>query len=89
MSYVKANNILPKELLKEIQKYIQGKTIYIPKEEGNYIKWGTYSGGRKKIDHRNSQIKKAFKAGATMTQLADKYFLSIETIKSIVYAKNK
>ncbi|MEY9971170.1 hypothetical protein ABH966_001536 [Lysinibacillus sp. RC46] len=30
MAYKKASVILPKELLLEIQKYVQGETIYIP-----------------------------------------------------------
>lgn len=33
MTYVKATNILPEELISEIQKYIQGETIYIPKPQ--------------------------------------------------------
>lgn len=32
MKYVKATTILPEELLVEIQKYVQGRTIYIPKQ---------------------------------------------------------
>lgn len=71
----------------EIQKYVQGETIYIPKPRNNHQKWGTQSGGRKYIDQRNAMIKKAFKNGTTIDQLADEYFLSIETIKKIVYAK--
>jgi hypothetical protein len=46
MKYVNANNILPEKLIMEIQKYIQGETIYIPMQEGTYRKWGTLSGGR-------------------------------------------
>jgi Mor family transcriptional regulator len=87
MSYVKANTILPKELIAEIQKYIQGETIYIPKPEKNYEGWGTLSGGRKFIDDRNTSIKNAFKSGISIHQLGEEYFLSIETIKKIVYSK--
>lgn len=31
MSYINANDILPKELINEIQKYVQGVNLYIPK----------------------------------------------------------
>jgi len=33
MKYVNASNILPKKLIAEIQKYVQGETLYIPKLE--------------------------------------------------------
>ena len=87
MKFVKANTILPKELLAEIQKYVQGEIIYIPKPEKTYQKWGTRSGGRKLIDDRNTSIRNAFKNGRSIHQLGEEYYLSIETIKKIVYSK--
>jgi len=86
MKYVNAHNILPEKLISEIQKYVQGETLYIPKQEKTYHKWGSRSGGRKLIDERNASIKRAFKSGSSINQLADEYFLSIETIKKIVYS---
>ncbi|CRK82107.1 helix-turn-helix domain of resolvase [Neobacillus massiliamazoniensis] len=86
VKYVNANNILPATLITEIQKYVQGETIYIPKPVTAYRKWGTCSGGRKLIDKRNSAIKSAFISGCSIQQLAEEYFLSIETIKKIVYS---
>ncbi|MYL61820.1 hypothetical protein GLW07_00485 [Bacillus hwajinpoensis] len=88
MSYVKANTILPKELLIELQKYVQGKTIYIPKEKSSHQEWGSCSGERKRIDQRNMFIKERFNANSTIEQLANDYFLSTETIKGIVYSKD-
>ncbi|MBT2698611.1 hypothetical protein J7E79_14455 [Bacillus sp. ISL-40] len=88
MKYVNASNILPENLIREIQKYVQGETIYIPKPEMTYRKWGTLSGGRKLLDQRNSNIKSAFISGTSIQDLADEYFLSIETIKKIVYSKH-
>lgn len=38
MKYVKANAVLPESLITEIQKYIQGETIYIPKQETKHYK---------------------------------------------------
>jgi len=40
MSYIKAEEILPPELINEIQKYIQGTQIYIPKKQGRRLGWG-------------------------------------------------
>ncbi|MEC0293453.1 CD3324 family protein [Bacillus subtilis] len=87
MAYVKVTAILPEKLISEIQKYVQGKTIYIPKPESSHQKWGACSGTRKLIDDRNASIKKAFKNGKTIHQLSDEYHLSDETIKKIVYSK--
>ena len=87
MTYVKANSVLPKELILEIQKYIQGETIYIPKLGESYKQWGALSGERKRIDERNVLLKKAYKNGVPMNQLAKEYFLSVETIKKIIYTK--
>lgn len=36
MKYVKATTVFPEELLVEIQKYVQGETIYIPKQKCTY-----------------------------------------------------
>lgn len=87
MTYIKATSVLPEELVKEIQKYIQGETIYIPKPGKSYKQWGTLSGERKRIDERNNSLKDAFKSGVSKEQLAKEYYLSIETIKKIVYTK--
>ncbi|MGR5867642.1 CD3324 family protein [Bacillus pacificus] len=87
MKYVKAATVLPESLIVEIQKYIQGETIYIPKQETKRYKWSTRSGGRKQLDERNKAIKEAFKSGIAIHQLAEEYFLSGETIKKIVYSK--
>jgi Mor family transcriptional regulator len=86
VKYVNANKILPETLIAEIQKYVQGETIYIPKPEAAYRKWGACSGGRKLIDDRNASIKSSFKSGTSIQQLAEEHFLSIETIKKIVYS---
>ncbi|MGF6950166.1 Mor family transcriptional regulator [Neobacillus sp. B4I6] len=88
MKYVNASNILPEKLIREIQKYVQGETIYIPKPETTYRKWGSLSGGRKLLNQRNSNIKSAFTSGTSIQELAHEYFLSIETIKKIVYSKH-
>ncbi|GIN72916.1 hypothetical protein J14TS2_33910 [Bacillus sp. J14TS2] len=87
MSYVKATTILPEKLISEIQRYVQGETIYIPKPETSHQKWGTCSGTRKRIDDRNAVMKREYKNGRTIDQLVDQYHLSVETIKKIIYSK--
>ena len=87
MSYKKATSVLPLELVREIQKYVQGETIYIPKPEKTYKEWGTLSGGRNRIDERNMSLKQAYRNGIPMDQLANEHFLSVETVKKIIYSK--
>lgn len=87
MKYVKAENVLPENLIAEIQKYVQGETIYIPKSKASRRKWGSCSGARKEMDERNASIKYAFQNGSSIQRLAEEYFLSCETIKKIVYTK--
>lgn len=87
MKYVKAAAILPDHLIAEIQKYVQGEAVYIPKQKAAREKWGTCSGGRKALDERNHSIKHAFQNGKSISQLAEEHFLSVETIKKIIYSK--
>ncbi|KAA0543160.1 hypothetical protein FZW96_20750 [Bacillus sp. BGMRC 2118] len=89
MKYMNATKVLPKTLLIEIQKYVQGETLYIPKPEKDYQKWGTSSGGRQLLDQRNKDIRNSFMNGSTINQLANEYYLSVETIKKIVYSHKK
>lgn len=87
MKYIQANVIFPENLLKEIQKYVQGEMIYIPKPEGIRKRWGENSGNREQLDHRNTKICEQFHEGATIDQLVDTFSLSYDSIKKIVYSK--
>lgn len=88
MKYENAVDIFPKELLEQIQEYTQGKLVYIPKKDGRRS-WGEYSGYKLKLAKRNQMIRNMFMFGNTVGELAENYFLSEETIKRIVYSKNK
>lgn len=87
MKYIKADVIFPKELLREIQKYVHGETVYIPNPEGSRKKWGESSGSRQFLNQRNSEIRKKFSEGVTIDQLTDLFCLSRDSIKKIVYSK--
>ena len=87
--YLKAESLFPKELLNEIQKYAQGEMIYIPKPKESRKKWGFYTGSRKIIKERNTEICRHFENGMTIGNLAVKYSLSVESIKRIVYKTKK
>lgn len=87
MKYINANMILPEKLIEEIQKYIQGKYIYIPIKKENYKSWGAISGIKQEYKNRNKKIKYDYKQGISIENLAQKYYLSVDTIRKILYTK--
>ena len=86
MKYENARDILPAGLLEEVQKYAEGKAIYIPKREKTKG-WGEASGYREKLNKRNALICSRYGAGSGIMELAEEFFLSPESIKKIVYGK--
>lgn len=81
--YVNAKQVLPDLLIEEIQKYIQGSYIYIPKTER--VAWGASTGIRDELNQRNEQIRKLYKNGFEVLKLAELYGLSEERIRAIIY----
>lgn len=88
MNYVNAEAILPDNLVIEIQKYIQGGYVYIPSKPEKRKKWGENSGNRDYIRSRNEDIRSKHKNGYTISSLAEEFFLSVYSIKKIIYAKD-
>jgi Mor family transcriptional regulator len=84
MKYKRASDILPDELLREVQKYIEGEALYIPKGQVRK-KWGESSGGRAFFLRRNEEIRNKFFHKVPIDELAEEYSLSYETIRKIVY----
>jgi Mor family transcriptional regulator len=84
LKYNNAKNKLPEWLLDEIQVYIQGEVIYIPKKEDTRIKWGEANGTRKHYMRRNMEIVKKHRKGAGVTDLSVQYCLSEHSIKKIL-----
>ena len=87
MKYTSADAILPKDLLKEIQKYVEGRMIYIPNAEGSRKKWGEKSGNRSYLNIRNDEIRQRYHDGSTIDKLSELFSLSHDSIKKIVYSK--
>lgn len=84
MKYRNATHILPDKLLKEVQKYAEGEAIYIPKLQEKK-KWGEGSGARRFYEERNRKIQVEYKEGMTIEALADKFALSTDSIRRIIY----
>ena len=90
MKYKKAQNILPKDVLDLVQKYIDGDYIYIPKKDNNKESWGEVSGIKTELKTRNLEIYSKYLQGTSIKQLSKEYFLSESSIRRILYIyKNK
>ncbi len=86
MNYENAKDLLPDEILRQVQNYAAGKLLYVPiKEEGK--SWGEVSGYRQKLMKRNRMICNKYANGMTISELAEEYFLSLDSIKKILYCK--
>ena len=86
MQYKKARDVLPDRLLKELQQYVSGETIYIPRGDEDLRKnWGENSGARTYYKERNARIRSQFRSGAAIEELAEEYGLSADSICKIVY----
>ncbi len=84
MSYIKADEVLPQNIVEMIQQYIDGENIYIPKKDSNRIGWGEKSGTRNKIYQRNVLIYKDYLNGIKVSVLSKRYFLSDKSIWRII-----
>ena len=85
MKYINAADVLPENLLKEIQAYVKGDLLYVP-NDSMQKKWGEKSGSRTYYMKRNSEIKKSYKDGKSISQLSDSYGLAFDTVKRILYS---
>ena len=84
MKYKNASGVLPIHLLKEVQKYAAGETLYFPKDKERQ-KWGEKTGSRTFFQERNQEIRQKYLQKMSIEHLADEYCLSAETIRKIVF----
>lgn len=82
MSYISAEEVLPKELVEAIQEYVSGKSIYIPCKEK--IDWGSESKTKQYYITRNQEIFAKYKSGISVKLLAIEYSLSEKSIQRII-----
>lgn len=84
MKYKNAQDILPDRLLKELQQYVSGETIYVPNAQGKK-QWGETSGARNYYKQRNAEIRAKHSCGSSIEELAEAYNLSADSIRKILY----
>ena len=82
MSYISAEDVLPKELIETIQQYVSGKSIYIPCKEKKV--WGSQTETKQYYKIRNQEICIKHKNGVSIKTLATTYSLSEKSIQRII-----
>lgn len=79
MSYIRAEEVLPKELIETIQQYVNGKAIYIPSTSKK--EWGSHTDTRQYLIQRNHEISQKYQGGSSIASLAMQFSLSGKVFK--------
>jgi len=85
LKYKNGRDVLPPELLKEVQKHLCGEMLYIPKKDEVKASWGQLSGLREEVYSRNISIINCYNNGATINELIKDFCLSEASIRKIIY----
>ena len=89
MKYVKAQDVLPEELIELIQKYIDGNYLYIPRKDYNHKSWCENSGIKNILKIRNKEIYIKYNNGMSVDALSNEYYLSEKSIRRIISYEKK
>ena len=84
MKYKKEQDILPQYMIDDLQQYIEGGYLYIPKKEENKKSWGENTNTKKELNKRNKEIAKKRRNGKSIQDLAKEYFLTEYSIRRII-----
>ena len=87
MKYINGKDILPQSLLEQLQHYVQGELIYIPRQKNNRAGWGAVNGARLMIRMRNEEICRLYEEGATVQELMLQYHLSEDSIRKVLNSR--
>ena len=84
MGYMRAEDILPKEVLELVQKYADGQTIYIPRKSDCHKSWGAGTETKKDLMIRNERMYEEYQSGTTIIELSERYFLTEKSVQRII-----
>ena len=84
MGYIRAEEILPVEIIELSQRYVDGANIYIPRKQEHRQEWGAKTAYKCELQTRNELIYKGYLAGMTVNELAKTYYLSEKSIQRII-----
>lgn len=82
--YINAEDVLPNSLLREVQKYVQGAEMYIPKDSNTRLGWGERNGTRLQLAQRNKEIYERYADGEHIEFLMEVFHLSYDSIRRII-----
>jgi len=82
--YIKAEDILPEEVVELIQQYVDGETIYIPRKAGKRLAWGCRTSYKSELRQRNALIHQEHASGVNVPELSKRYHLSEKSIRRIL-----
>jgi len=85
LRYRNGKDVLPPELLDELQKYLCGEMLYVPKRDEAKAAWGQLSGSKEHVHTRNARIAARYKSGSSVTELIGEFCLSEASIRKIIY----
>lgn len=80
----KRKNRLPTELIEQIQEYVDGETLYIPKKPSKRKRWGEGTGTTTSLIDRNTEIYEKYKSGISVKALSEEYYISTQGIYKIL-----
>ena len=84
MGYIRAEKILPTEIIELVQQYVDGTSIYIPRKPEHRQEWGTKTAYKCELQNRNRSIYQDYLPGKTVRELAECYYLSEKSIQRII-----
>jgi len=84
MSYMRAEELFPREMVELLQDYAAGQTVYIPRKPGQRAVWGEKTKFRRELKERNRQIYRRYLEGASTRELAVSFYLSVKSIQRII-----
>jgi len=89
MRYVRAQDVLPAELVIQLQQYVDGVYLYIPRKQEHKLAWGERTHSKKETADRNAAIFREAEAGRDVPALAEAYFLTEKTIRRILLEERR
>lgn len=84
MKYINAKEVLPEELVRILQDYVQGCYLYIPKGEEQQVKDADQTRYGIELEKRDRHIYERYLEGWGVRSIADKYHLSESSVRRIV-----
>jgi len=84
LGYKNGKQVLPAELVKRIQQYVDGESVYIPKKEESKRCWGEKTGTKIFLDKRNMEFYQKYQDGCRVAELSQEYHISKQGIYKIL-----